>query len=92
MKLKTFLLLALEVSESVPSISGSLGHHINEDVGFELLQSSDVQMICLLGEGIGPPLTTLLSSRNLFWVQYHLGVGQLVALGALAVEACALAL
>lgn len=69
LKLKRFLLLGLEVSESVPSISDGLGRHINEDVGFELLQSSDLQMICLLGEGIWHPLTTLLSSRNLFWVQ-----------------------
>lgn len=66
LKLKRFLLLALEVSESVPSVSDGLGHHINEDVGFELLQSSDLQMIFLLGEGICHPLTTL-SSRNLFW-------------------------
>lgn len=45
MKLKSVPLLALEVSESVPSISAGLGHHLNEDGGFELLQSSDLQMI-----------------------------------------------
>lgn len=35
-------LLVLEVSESVPSISDRLGHHINEGVGFKMLQSSDL--------------------------------------------------
>lgn len=53
----------------MPSISDGLGHRINEDVGFELLQSSALQMNCLFGEVICHPLTTSLSSRNLFWVQ-----------------------
>lgn len=69
LKLKRFPLLALEVSESLPSISDGLGHCKNEDVDFELLQCSDLQMICPLGEGISHPLMTLLTSRNLFWVQ-----------------------
>lgn len=37
LKIKRCPLLTPEVSESVPSVSGRLGHHINEDVGFELL-------------------------------------------------------
>lgn len=30
------------MSESLPSTFGGLGHHINEDAGFELLKSSDL--------------------------------------------------
>lgn len=45
LKIQSVLLFALEVSESVPSIPAGLGRHINEDEGFELLQSSHLQMI-----------------------------------------------
>lgn len=41
LKLKRFPLVVLEVSELVPSTSGSLGHRISEGVGFKMLQSSD---------------------------------------------------
>lgn len=80
LKLKRFPLLALEVSESVRSISNGLGHRISK----ELLQSSDLHMICLLWEGICHPFTTLLSSRNLFWVQLPSWLGVAGSFGGIS--------